>query len=74
MKTWCHWLAKEGKRQPRLSTRPPTTAVILVDFRLQMATVRGETRSDTQTDSAPTAPGPRHDISKRMRTSPLVPV
>ena len=34
MKTWCHWLAKEVKRQPRAVTRPPATATSRVDFLL----------------------------------------
>ena len=34
MKTWCHWRAKEVKRQPRAVTRPPATATSRVDFLL----------------------------------------
>jgi hypothetical protein len=38
------------------------TAVNLVDFLLQMATVIGEITSDTETDMAPNQPGRRKEM------------
>jgi formate hydrogenlyase subunit 6/NADH:ubiquinone oxidoreductase subunit I len=37
-------------------TKPPITAVSLVDFLRQMATVIGEIIKETETDNAPTQP------------------
>ena len=53
---WWNWLAKEVNKQPRDKTRPPTTAVILVDFLLQTATVSGEMKRERDIERAPTAP------------------
>ena len=49
MKSWWYWLAKEEKRQPRAATRPPMTAVSLVDFLLHTPIVSGERKSETET-------------------------
>ena len=53
MNTWCHCEANEVKRHPRAVTRPPATASSLVDFLLHTEMIRGESRSDTEEESAP---------------------
>ena len=53
---WWNWLAKEVNKHPSDKMSPPTTAVILVDFLLQTATVRGDMKRDTDIESAPTEP------------------
>ena len=47
------------KRHPSAVTRPPSTAVRRVDFRRQMAIVRGETASERAIENAPTQPANR---------------
>lgn len=44
------------KRHPSAVTRPPMTAVSLVDLRRQKAMVTGDTSSATAVDMAPTHP------------------
>lgn len=43
-------------RHPRAATRPPITAVTLVDFRKQHATVTGDIKRATAVERAPSHP------------------
>ena len=45
------------KRHPKAATRPPSTAVNLVDFLRQMPMVKGDISKDIEVDRAPNQPG-----------------
>ena len=44
-------------RHPRAATSPPSTAVSLVDFLLQIPTVSGDRNREIEADRAPNQPG-----------------
>ena len=46
-------MAKELKRHPRERTRPPITAVNLVDLRLQIPMMKGDINRPKDMDNAP---------------------
>ena len=60
--SWWYCRAKEAKRQARLETRPPRTAVRRMDFLLQVDTVNGDSRSDTDMGRQPSNPAQRSEL------------